>query len=194
MSNDYVQASELSVFIQGFELDDTPGMGAMTTAQADSAIQIIEGEVNGILSSLGFQAPITLSASPHAYKYIRAVAIQGIMAFVQADLHALTDDTEGSREQAFWRRYEMALKRLEETGGSALVDAVVSSGDDAGNVAPAIGAQRDNVDRFLRMRELTTIRKYDNEFARDRLYRNRGRTRFFDGGVNPNSGGVSLIP
>jgi hypothetical protein len=185
MPNDYVQASELSSLIQGFELDDTPGQGVMTTAQADTVIQLIEGELNGIISSLGFQVPLTDAASPHAYKYMRSIAVQGVMALLQAAIHALTDDTEGSREQAFWRRYEMAVKRLNETGGAALVDALPVVGDLSGNVPPALGDQPDNVDRYVGLRDLTNIRKLDNDWAYSRLYRNRGKTRFFEGGAAP---------
>lgn len=179
MTNDYVQSTDLSVLIQGLEISAT---GAMDSNDADSVIQIIEGEVNGIIASLGFTVPITLSASPHAYKFVRSIVVQGVMALIQSDIHALTDDTEGSREQAFWRRYEMAIKRLEDGGGAQLIDAVADA-TEPGNYTPAIGDQTDNVDRFLDMRTMTTLRQNDNEFAASRLLRGRGRSRYFKGGV-----------
>jgi len=188
MTNDYVQATEISTLIQGFELNDTPGMGALTTTQADALIQVIEGEVNGMVASLGFQTPVTSGASPKTYKFLRAIVVQGAMALIQGSLHALTDDTEGSREQAFWRRYEQALKRMHDNGGSSLIDAVAVVGDASGNVPPSIGVQSENVDRYLPLRELTVVRQYDNEWAASRLARSRGRTRYFEGGINPGFG------
>ena len=103
MANDYVQASDLETLVAGLDIDDA-GNGALTSTEADLLIASIEGEVNGVLYSLGIDAPVTLSASPKSYKFVRALVIQGVLAMVQASLHALSDDTEGSREAAFWRR------------------------------------------------------------------------------------------
>lgn len=177
---DYVQPSELKTLIQGFELGADEGV--MTTAQATTLIEIIEGELNGILASLGASIPIDSTDSPRAYKFIRALAVQGIVGLVQSSIHAISDDTEGSRESAFWRRYEQGIRRMIENGGASLVDALTVDGIGERNVAPTMGDQDLNIDHYVGLRTLTGIRHADNYLRASRLYRGFSSVRSFDGG------------
>ena len=177
--SDYVQPSDLSTLIADFELGSE---GAMTTTQANTLIDIIEGELHGVLSSLGVSVPVTSVASPYSYKFIRALAIQGVVGLVQSSIHAISDDTEGSRESAFWRRYEQGIRRMLENGGAALFDATTSEGISERNVTPTMGDQELNVDHYIGLRTLSKIRSSDNYLRASRLYRGFSPARFFDGG------------
>jgi len=177
---DYVQTTDLETLVADLHVgvDDT-----LTTAQAESLISIIEGEMNGVLASLGVVVPVTLVDSPYSYKFVRALVVQGVIGLVQSAIHALSDDTEGSRESAFWRRYEQGTRRLIENGGAQLFDAVVRGDESERNLVPTLSNQMDNVDRYLTLRDLSFLRHRDNDIAAIRLRPIRSRTRYFTGGI-----------
>lgn len=176
---DYVQTIDLKALIADFQLGSE---GAMTVTEAELLIDIIEGEVGGYLTSLGVSIPILELDSPYSYKFIRALVVQGVMGLVQASIHALSDDTEGSRESAFWRRYEQGLKRMVENGGASLFDALTAASASERNNVPTFGNQELNVDHYLLLRDLTILRHVDNDYAVSRLYRRKVGARSFDGG------------
>jgi hypothetical protein len=181
MSNDYVQSTDLPGLMAGLAVGTD---GGLTSTEADSLIQVIEGDVNGILFSLGIDAPVSSTASPKSFKVVRAIVIQGVMGMLNSMLHSLDDHNEGSREQAFWRRYERAIKNLTDTGGAALADALTFTNQSSErNGSPTTSLQADNPDRYAGQRTLTQLRQMQNENAFFRLYRPVGIRRFFDGGT-----------
>ncbi len=175
---DYITVDNVESMVQGLVIGTD---GALTTEDAEFIISLVEGEVNGVLNAMGVSTPVGSSASPQSYKFIRALVSQGVVGFIQADIHALSDDTEGSREGAFLRRYERGIDALENKGGAYLADAVSLTGDLIRNVPAALGAQLQNVDLYSRLSTLTRSRFITNERAVSRYYRNRGF--WFEGGL-----------
>lgn len=178
MTNSYVETTDLEGLVNGLEIGTD---GGMTVAEANALIQIIEGEVNGILFSLGIDAPIISASSPKAYGIIKSMVTWGVMALSMASLHSLLDDTEGSREASFWRRYDRARTLLIDTGGASLADALTFTNLSERNGAPTFSNQFGNVDLYVGLRDLTLIRDRDNRVAVSRLYRPLSRNRTFDG-------------
>jgi len=179
MPHDYVQVIDIERMVNGLDIDTD---GGVSIDQADQAIALIEGEVNGMLSGIGISTPISVTASPKSWQVIKSLATWGIMALSLSTLHSLIDDTEGSREAAFWRRYDRGLKAIIDSGGSGLIDAETFQAQNERNGAPTISDQADNVDRYIGLRDLSKLRHYDNENKAARLLRGRV-TRNFDGGI-----------
>lgn len=175
---DYITTANISSLVKDLTIGDD---GAITEADAEFVIDLIEGDVNGILHAMGVLTPIDQSASPRAFRFIRALTAQGVVALIQADIHALSDDTEGSRESAFWRRYERGMTQLTERGAAYLLDARNTDGEVLRNVPAAIGTQRNDPTLYVGLRELTGIVAYQNALAFSRTNRIRGSR--FEGGI-----------
>ena len=172
----YLTTSELPALIKDFRVGTD---GALTEAEAEILISMIEGEVDGYLNAMGVTTSVDTVASPKAYKVVRALVMNGVMALVQSSIHALSDDTEGSRESAFWRRYERGINDLKTFGAAYLHDSVSLTGDSERNVPAIVRSREDEVDSYVGLPVLTRLRQTDNLRVATRLL--RGRYSGFEG-------------